>query len=318
MTVQRETKGWVSDPRWLLWPLALVLAALLFVGGPGYRSPRSVAAAWDSGHVVAFSLWGYLLVSRRSVGETSLPVQWGTVLAFCLVAGGATEGIQRVTGGDASAGDIFRDVVGGVITLSWFAPSAKKLRDGARWAARSLAAILMIITSVPLVAALGDETIARYQFPSLSGFETPLETNRWVGDARFSVSPTVARHGNASLRVELGTGLYSGVSLAYFPGDWRGYRFLNMDVLNPSPEEIVVTVRVHDRLHEGGEQRYEDRFNKTFRLKPGWSDIRIGLGELARAPAGREMDLARIRAVGLFATKLQYGRTIYLDSVRLE
>jgi hypothetical protein len=165
---------------------------------------------------------------------------------------------------------------------------------------------------------LSDETIARYQFPTLSDFETPLETTRWDGDARFSASRSFARHGKASLRVEMGTAQYSGVSLVYFPVDWRGYRFLNMDVLNPSTEEIVVTFRIHDRLHEAGEQRYEDRFNRTFRLPPGWSNIRVDLGELARAPAGREMDLGRIRAVGLFATKLQRSRTIYLDSVRLE
>jgi hypothetical protein len=318
VTVERKTGRWIRDPRRVLWPLALSLAVLLFVGGPGYRSPRSIAAAWDLGHVVAFALWSYLLVSWRPVAETSVPGQWGIVLAFCLVAGSATEGIQWVIGGDVSAADFFRDVVGGLITLSWLAPSARKLRGGARWAARGLAAILLILASIPLATALSDEAIARHQFPTLSDFETPLETNRWEGDARYTVSRAVARRGKASLCVEMGTALYSGVSLVYFPGDWRGYRFLTMDVQNPSQEEIVVTCRVHDRLHEAGEQRHEDRFNRTFRLSPGWSEIRIDLGEVARAPAGREMDLGRIRAVMLFAKNLPQRRTIYLDSVRLE
>ena len=320
MTVERNTGRRAHDPRWILWPLALILAVILFVGGPGYRPPRSIAAAWDLGHVVAFSLWSYLLVSWKPVAGRSVPGQWGMVLASCLVAGSAIEGIQWVIGGDVSAGDIFRDIVGAVTTLSWFAPSAKKLGSRVRRAARILTAVLLIFASVPLVAALSDETIARFQFPALSDFETPLETDRWegIGDARFSVSRSLARHGKASLQVEMGTSLYSGVFLVYFQRDWRGYRFLKMDVLNPSPEGIVVTCRIHDRLHEEGEQRYEDRFNRTFRLPPGWSDIRIDLGELARAPEGREMDLAGIRAVGLFATGLQRNRTIYLDSVRLE
>ncbi|HEX9191865.1 MAG TPA: hypothetical protein VF847_07200, partial [Candidatus Deferrimicrobiaceae bacterium] len=219
---------------------------------------------------------------------------------------------------DASAGDFLRDVVGGVFAMSWFSPSAKKLRDGGRRAARWLAAVLMSITIVPLVAALSDEAIARHQFPTLSDFETPLETSRWDGNARFSVDRSFARRGKGSLRVEMVPARYSGIFLVYFPGDWRGYRLLAMDVLNPSQEEIVVTCRIHDKLHEEGEQRHEDRFNRTFRLPPGWSDIRIDLGELTRAPAGREMDLGRIRAVGLFAADLQQDRTMYLDSVRLE
>lgn len=318
MTVERKTGRRVSDPRRILWPLALILAVLLFVGGPGYRSHRSVAAAWDLGHVAAFALWSYLLVSWKPVAGTSVPGQWGIVLASCLVAGSAIEGIQWVIGGDVSAGDVFRDIVGGVTTLSWFAPSAKKPGSGVRRAAGILTAILLIIAGVPLVAAFSDETIARFQFPTLSDFETPLETSRWDGDARFSVSRAVARRGKASLCVEMGTALYSGVSLVHFPGDWRGYRFLTMDVQNPSQEEIVITCRIHDRLHEAGEQRYEDRFNRAFRLPPGWSEIRIDLGEVARAPAGRGMDLGRIRAVMLFAKNLQQRRTIYLDSVRLE
>lgn len=318
VTVERETEARVPGTRRILWAFALVMAVFLFAGGPGYRAPRSVAAAWDLGHVGAFSLWSFLLLSWKPVAEKSVPAQWGLVLSFCLLAGGATEGIQRVTGGDASAGDFFRDITGGMITLSWFGPSARNLRDAARWGARCLAAILMIVVSIPLAAAVSDETIARSQFPTLSDFETPLEANRWDGDARFSVSRSFARHGKASLRVEMDAALYPGVSLVYFPGDWRGYRFLSMEVLNPSPEGISLTCRIHDRLHEEGEQRYDDRFNRTFRLPTGWSNILIDLGEVARAPAGREMDLGRIRSVGLFATKLQHRRTIYLDSVRLE
>jgi hypothetical protein len=49
---------------------------------------------------------------------------------FCLVAGGTTEGIQSLLREDVSLGDLLRDVVGGGITLFWFAPSAKNLSRG--------------------------------------------------------------------------------------------------------------------------------------------------------------------------------------------
>ena len=304
--------------RWILWPPAILLAVFLFAGGPGYRSPRSLCAAWDLGHIVAFSLWSYLLVTWRALRETSPARQWGIVLAFCLVAGTATEGIQFLLGGDASIGDLLRDMAGGVIALSWFSPSSKVLPERVRRAARTVAATLLLVACLPLAAALSDEGIARLQFPVLSDFETPFEADRWDGGARFSVDCSVARHGKASLRVDMDTSLYSGVALVYFPRDWRGYHILILEALNPSPEEIDITCRIHDLRHEEGEQRYEDRFNKVFRLRPGWNHFRVDLEEVARAPAGRTLDLGTIRAVGIFATRLPTPRTIFLDHIRLE
>jgi hypothetical protein len=301
-----------------LWPPAILLAVLLFVDGPGYLAPRSLCAAWDLGHIVAFSLWSHLLLTWGPLRETSPGRQWGIVLFFCLAAGASTEGIQFLLGGDASTGDILRDMVGGVFALSWFSPSSKVLTVRVRRVARTVATALLLIACVPLAAALTDEGIARFQFPVLSDFETPFEASRWDGDARFSVDRSVARHGKASLRVDMDTSLYSGVALVYFPRDWRGYHFLNLEVLNPSQEEIDITCRIHDQRHADGEQRYEDRFNKTFRLRSGWNRLRVDLEEVARAPVGRTLDLGTIRAIGIFASRLSTPRTIFLDHIRLE
>lgn len=306
------------ETRWILWPLAGILAVLLFMAGPGYHSPRSLSAAWDLGHVVAFSLWSYLLLAWSPGRKASPPRQWGVVLMFCLVAGGTTEGIQSLLGEDVSLGDLLRDVVGGGITLSWFAPSAKNLSRGARRTVRSLSAFSLLVACLPLVAALCDEGIARARFPLLFDSETPFERSRWEGGARISVDRSIAFHGEASLRVEMDTSLYSGITLVHFPRNWRGYRFLVLEVFTPSPEGLEVTCRIHDRQHEEGEQRYEDRFNKNFHLRPGWNCIRIDLDEVTRAPVGRTMDLGEIREVGLFASRLPVPRTIFVDYVRLE
>jgi len=301
-----------------IWLPAGILAVLLFVGGPGYHSPRSQDAAWDLGHIVAFSLWSYLLITWKPVKEAPPARRWGIIALFCIVGGGATEGIQFLLGGDASLEDLLRDVLGGVITLTWFTPSSRTVPRGVRRMVRSLSASFLLVACLPLAVALCDEGIARAQFPLLSDFETPFEEDRWHRNANSSVDPSVARHGKASLRVEMDTSLYSGVSLVYFPRDWTGYRFLLLDVLNPSSEEINITCRIHDWRHEEGEQRYEDRFNKYIRLRQGWNDLRIDLGEVARAPVGRTMDLGEIRVVGLFASKLPAPRTIFVDHVRLE
>jgi VanZ family protein len=313
-----QTGGPFHFHRRMLGPPAVLLAVFLFAGGPGYRSPRSLCAAWDLGHLAAFSLWSYLLVTCGAIREISPARQWGIVLAFCLVAGAASEGIQTLLGGDASIGDLLRDMAGGAIALSWFSPSSKVLPAPIRRAARTVAATLLLVACLPLAAALSDEEIARLQFPVLSDFETPFEAGRWYGGARFSVDRSLARHGKASLRVEMDVALHSGVELAHFPRDWRGYRFLRLEAFNPSPEEIDLTCRIHDLRHEKGEQRYEDRFNKAFRLRPGWNSLRIDLEAVARAPAGRKLDLGSVRAVGIFATRLPAPRTVFLDQVRLE
>jgi hypothetical protein len=310
--------GWFSRTRWILWTLAAILAVLLFLGGPGHHSPRSISAAWDLGHILGFSVWSFLLLAWKPVGEASSARQWGIVILFCLVAGGVTEGIQFLLGGDASPEDLLRDVVGGVTTLSWFPPSGKALSRGRKQMVRGLSVLFLLVASLPLAVAITDEGIARVQFPLLADFETPFERSRWEGSASASVDRSVSRHGNASLRVEMGTTLYSGIFLVYFPRSWNAYQFLLLEVFNPSSEGISVTCRIHDRQHEGGGQAYEDRFNQGFLLRQGWNELRIDLGKVARAPFGRMMDLGEIRAVGLFTTKLSAPRTVFVDYVRLE
>jgi hypothetical protein len=187
-----------------------------------------------------------------------------------------------------------------------------------RRAARTFAATLLLVACLPLAVALSDEEIARFQFPVLSDFETPFETGRWDGSARFSLDRTVASHGKASLRVVMDASLFSGVALVYFPRNWSGFRILKMDALNPSPVGVDITCRIHDQRHDEGDQRYEDRYNKVFHLRSGWNEIRVDLGEVTRAPVGRTMDLGKIRAVGIFATRLTTPRIIFLDHMRLE
>jgi len=310
--------GWLPRTRRILWPPAVVLLVLLFLGGPGYHSPRSISAAWDLGHILVFFVWSSLLLTGKPVRESPPARQWGIVILFCLAAGVVTEGIQFVLGGDASFRDLLRDAVGGVIALSWFPTSSNILSPGRKRTVRGVSVFLLLVACLPLAVAITDEGIARAQFPLLSDFETPFEKSRWEGDARASVDHSVARHGDASLRVEMEPSLYSGVSLVYFPQNWAAYHSLRLEVFNPASEGIHITCRIHDRQHEKGEQRYEDRFNRVFLLRPGWNDIRIDLIEAVNAPFRRKMDLGKIRVLRLFGTKLSAPRTIFVDYVRLE
>lgn len=304
--------------RWVAWPLAVALAVLLFVGGPGATAPRSLGCAWDLGHVLAFGVWSGLLLSTALLARATFLHQCAAILAFCLIAGAATEGVQSLTGGDAAIGDVLRDVLGGVLALVWAAPAWASRPRSMRGAARGTSVVLLLVALWPLAAATSDEWLARTAFPVLADFETPFELGRWEGDAQIAIDRSQAAHGRAALRVELGTSTYSGLALIHFPRNWTGYRYLCLEVLNPSTEELDLLRRLHDGEHDRRGPTFTDRYNTMFRLRPGWNALRIDLADVARAPAGRMMDMQDIRALILFSMELPAARTIFIDYVRLE
>jgi hypothetical protein len=79
-----------------------------------------------------------------------------------------------------------------------------------------------------------------------------------------------------------------------------------------------MTCRIHDRIHVQGGRRFQDRFNRRYTMQPGWNRIHIPLLDVQQAPEGRAMDLNFIMAVGLFATRLDRLRIVFLDDIRLQ
>jgi hypothetical protein len=162
-----------------------------------------------------------------------------------------------------------------------------------------------------------DEAIARHQFPILSDLETPFEIDRWSGSAALSVEtiPLISR--GRLLKLSLTTNKYSGAALDYFEGDWASLNRLEISLFNPGANSLKITCRIHDLQHADGNEEYEDRFNRSFLLLPGWNHIAIDLNEVKESPVNRRMDMHRIRGLGLFVTSLPTPRIIYLDNVRL-
>jgi len=120
------------------------------------------------------------------------------------------------------------------------------------------------------------------------------------------------------MKVMLNTNTYSGVALKYFPGDWEGYRYFKFSVYNPDSENLKLTCRIHDWQHTQGQQKYEDRFNRSFSISQGWHTITIPLEQVALAPENRLMEMQRIQGVGLFTVRLTHPRTFYVDDVGLK
>jgi hypothetical protein len=104
--------------------------------------------------------------------------------------------------------------------------------------------------------------------------------------------------------------------MAYFPGDWSAYRLLSLAVYSEQGG-IAMTLRINDREHLRGNQRYKDRFNRSFTLDKGWNELIVPLAEVAAAPQGRVLNLHEVASLGLFVIRQPQARTFYLDQLRL-
>lgn len=301
---------------WVL--LAPVPLALMFVGGPG-DAPRCLQHAWNLGHIGAFMLWAWL-PARLSATWRQQPLsrQAAVIMGVTLVVGAAIEWLQAGLLGSRDWLDLARDGLGAALALGFLAPYRSRWPAPFGRRGRVVLAVLSLVALLPMTVALADDLLARHQMPLLAGFETPLEMVRWSGSAPQTRERRVHCRGRWGLRVNLGSERYSGVSLKHAPGDWQRYAALQLAVFIPDDDVLELTVRIHDRQHrDTSPQLYHDRFNRRFRLQPGWNRVVIPLAEVAAAPRGRSLDLAHIAGVGIFATSLPNPRTVYLDDVRL-
>lgn len=302
----------------LLRLIVIVGSVLLFAGGPDFYSPRSFKNFWDLGHILFFSILSYLiLLSWSQNGRMPLVLQAICILSIALFLGTLIEIAQAGSRRSPDVLDIFRNIIGCLITLSFFAPSTNTIPKFFLRVLQATTLLLVTAALFPAFKSITDEIVALRQFPVLSDFETPFETNRWSGGTKLFIDHTIYFHGKSSMKVALDTSRYSGVTLKYFPGNWVDYKTLQLGIFNPDSNHINITCRIHDKRHTEGVQKYIDRFNRTYSLQKGWNLIKIPLKQVKNAPEGRDMDLDQIRAVGIFSTSLLKPAVIYIDSVLL-
>ena len=300
---------------YILWFLALVAAALLFIGGPDSDSLRSFRYIWGVGHLFCFALWAYLYVDWRS--DQPFMRQLFEVAILTFIIGGLVELIQGGIGREATWQDLGNDLVGGLLGVVFFAQSRKAV---SAWQLKLLQVpvVFMALWSLlPVGKVIVDDIVARQQFPLLSGFETSLESSRWSGSAKRKVHHDIYFSGRSSLQIKLTTQMYSGIGLKDFPADWSGYRAVGLQVFNPDQQPLQLHFRIHDQDHRKHKNAYGDRYNASFELKPGWNLLQVSLDKVAHAPKKRLLDLTRIAGMGVFVGKLEQPRILYLDDVRL-
>jgi VanZ family protein len=313
-----ETTRRKTFPRVILVSTLIMLTILFFFGGPDYYSARSFKNFWNLGHILYYALLTFAICSFPREKAIRPVAQFIICMVVTFILGLLVEFVQSNFQRTPDAGDLFRNMIGACVGMFFLAPLKKTLP---RRRLRFIQAVTLFLAGMqiyPITVDLTDEYRANRQFPVLSGFETPYEIYRWRGDTRFFTDDTVAATGGHAMRIDLNTDQYSGVSLHYFHEDWTGYQWFQALVYNPSPENLTIVCRIHDRLHAQSEQRYEDRFNQPFNLTRGWNTIRIDLDHVKNAPRNRRMDMRHIYGIGFFAVRLEHPRTIFIDDVLLK
>ena len=294
----------------------LLIFPLFFISGPAYQSARSLHEFWNLGHVVFFALFAILVFYYFLPQALTSFSRICLSLVLVILVGVGIE-IAQLGLGNRTVGwdDVFRDLAGAGLVFFWQVGESGNNRF-AIILSRITVGIIAAVCLVPLSCALLDEYHARREFPLLSGFEHRFELGRWADAGRLRRVGYPVRAGKYSAKIRLTTDKYSGVSLLHFPQDWSGKNALTFSVFNPG-EPVELFFRVHDRLHTGDKQEYQDRYNGSRVLARGWNDIVIPMTAIHNAPASRKMDLAHIRGFGLFVMDQPEPRLLYLDDVRL-
>jgi hypothetical protein len=229
------------------------------------------------------------------------------------IIGLAVELLQLAFGLDFEFLDVIRDVLGtaAFLALAWTLrhPMRRTLRLALRVCAVAVVAGVFI-PPIHTAAAIANRWLA---FPKIAGFESRLDARLCSDSENLRVRKDGS--GNSVMVVVFRPKLYSGWAIdGPFPS-WKGYRELRFTVRSEQPECLQLNVRIHDAAHNN---EYHDRFNTVVQVWPGLNTFEILLEDVRMAPRGRDMDLNRIGAIGMFLVRPGRVFELCFEDFRLE
>lgn len=292
--------------------LVAVLLPFFFVAEPVWLGLSWLPGIANFGHIFFFASLTLLVHSRYPLTG---PRQWWEMTGMVLIVSLFIELIQGQIGRTASVADVLRNLLGTWTVIAW-----QLSHRPIRFYGRALVSVLLII-EVFLIAQGGLHRYRTFQqFPILNTLEAVADMKQWRAvNGRLSRALIPGRQGEYALSIELLPGDFAGAIFTGFPSDWSDYSQLHLDLHNPQGEAVSITLRIHDRQHQQGPAawRYEDRFNRSFLLEPGWNHLSIRLEDVAKAPAGRLLDLEQINELRLFVADSKKPQVIHVDNLRL-
>jgi len=289
----------------------MVGSYFLFSDGLPQHAARSIQALWDLGHVLYFCLFTILILKAAFFNQQPYFVRCILIILLTLLLGIAIEALQYGTTRSTDWGDVAHDLLGSLIILAFYRPTLPHSKTKALLTFKILVFLMGLFSLWPLASALFDEAYARFQFPVLSDFSSPLEIKRWNGSADYKIEKNTSQ-----LRIQFNTQTYSSIHLVYFNHDWSRYKNLILKIENPNQGNLFVTIKIYDKKHTES-YHYTDRFNRKIKILPGLNTISISLNDIKTAPRSRLMDLKKIDSLSIFSIRYPKPEVLYLNSVYL-
>ncbi len=172
--------------------------------------------------------------------------------------------------------------------------------------------LLAALVSVGLAQAQGNNTRL------LTGFEDEADLHQWeCRDASVARSEQHATQGRYALQVTLFPGQYPGMLLprgSPLLAGWDEYDVARLDVFNPQPQPVSLTVRIDDQQSVD----FGSRYNNGFVLRPGRNTIELPVHQLQTSDRSRSLDPSHLGQLLIFASDLPSPTVLFFDNFRLE
>jgi hypothetical protein len=222
--------------------------------------------------------------------------------------------------------DVLNDLVGATAFVSAFA--SFELRYIARKRARIARSALAFVAIACLIFLLHPAAVAARAywfresvFPVIADFNVRIDdfflSAGWSVYEPITLPAHLAKVPNErALELRFVRGGYPGLDFVEPHADWRGYRFLLLDIANPTNEKLAFVLRVHDRQFSG---KREDRFNRTLQVAPhARATLRVPLSDIESGVANRKLDMQRIAAITLIRRRGSRADRMDVQRVWLE
>lgn len=287
--------------------LILLVVPLFFIGGVSSVALDIYRRLWDMGHSVFFALlavnlvWWSIIKNHRQFFIACLMVFSVSLLI---------EKLQSFIGRDASWFDVLSNMSGFLFGYSFIHAISKTILVLRLFAISGLLpGCWAVLKSLIVMIVLWQ------QFPLLSGGDSSWEFAAWGGRAQVV---RIDDNPGRRYRVNFSGQAYQPANLRGFIQSWDEHQKLILQIENPSNEKFVLTLRISDRQHELFSQEYNDRFNRSIELLPGWNNVEISVEDIRSAPLNRQLNLQDLYVLKLFLPESGKPREIYLNRIFLE
>ena len=302
--------------------IVFAIIALIFSFTARFEVPstRLFGAVWNFGHIVAFYIWTYLCLRLFDpLKQLSPSAQYLTILFTTLVFGVLMEYAQSYIGRSAEIGDLMSDICGSTLAYLFHSNKARQMNLLLRDCLVFFIILFILILHRGIALVPINDYYTYQSFPVLVNPASSFEISKFEPDRSVKVSKQHNSQQQPFFNLRFSPrNEFSTLMIEFFPVSWEGHQNLVMKLDNHQEENIELTVRINDSAHRDNEGVYEDRYNGNFTLEPGLNTITIPVVDILMAPENRQMNLARIDAIGMFLSNLEQEKTLGLYSIALE